>query len=81
MDAGSGAITAGAITAGSDRTDLSGVADRLSGILQGEASSRADRISQLKADVASGAYRVDANAVSRAMVKETLSASGDSTSK
>jgi flagellar biosynthesis anti-sigma factor FlgM len=70
---------AGTTASGSDRTELSGLADRLTELLRGDSASRAQRIAQLKEAVANGTYHVDAAAVSRAIVDEALSAA-DSTS-
>lgn len=65
---------AGTTVSGSDHTELSGLADRLTELLQGDSVSRAQRIAQLKEAVANGTYQVDAAAVSRAIVNEALSA-------
>ena len=67
---------AGTISVGSDRAELSGVADRLSALLQADSSSRAERIRQLTEAVANGTYHVDAAALSRALVNQAISAPG-----
>lgn len=65
-------VDQGIITVGSDRADLSGVAGRLSEMLQPDTSARAEKVTRLKEAVASGTYQVDAAAVSRALVDEAL---------
>jgi flagellar biosynthesis anti-sigma factor FlgM len=62
----------GTITAGSDRAHLSGVAGRLSEILQQDPPARSEKVTRLKEAVASGTYHVDSAAVSRALVDEAL---------
>lgn len=64
-----------ASAAGSDSVELSGFAGQLSKTLQANSSSRAQHVSQLAESVRSGTYKVDAGAVSRAMVEHSLSAS------
>jgi flagellar biosynthesis anti-sigma factor FlgM len=68
---------AGTVSVASDRTELSGVADRLSDMLQTESATPADRIQQLKEAITSGDYQVDAAAVSHALVEGALSAGSD----
>ncbi len=53
---------------GGDSVELSG----LSQILQASASRRDERVQSLSAQVRGGSYKVDANAVSRSLVQETL---------
>jgi len=66
----------GSINVGNDRADLSGVAGRLSEILQTESTQRAERIRQLKEAVAAGTYEVNPADLSRAMVNEALQTGG-----
>jgi flagellar biosynthesis anti-sigma factor FlgM len=73
--------TAGSLTVAPDRTELSGVADRLTEILQADSGARAERIQQLKETVASGAYHVDSAALSHAIVNEALSSGSNDTAK
>lgn len=78
----SGGKTGSAKRSASSATDsvqLSGFADRLSRTMQEAATTRTQRISQLSAAVSSGAYHVDAKAISQAMVGEAIS-SGSSKS-
>jgi flagellar biosynthesis anti-sigma factor FlgM len=57
-------------SAASDQAEISSTA----GILQSEASSRAERVEQLRDAVQSGRYQVDAEAVSKRIVEESLGA-------
>ncbi len=55
-------------TGSGDSVELSG----LSRILQASAIRRDERVQSLSAQVRGGSYNVDANAVSRSLVQETL---------
>jgi len=61
----------GAMSISEDRTELSSVAGKLSEMLQTD-PARAERIRELKAQVANGTYEVDAQGVSRAIVDHAL---------
>jgi len=61
----------------SDQTDLSGVAGKLSELLQPE-PGRSERIRELQQAVANGTYRVDSASVSRAIVDEAIGATNTS---
>jgi flagellar biosynthesis anti-sigma factor FlgM len=58
--------------AGQDRVELSGLSGQLSRVLGASSADRSAKVSRLSAQFQAGTYQVDAQAVSRSMVKETL---------
>ena len=56
-----------------DSADLSGLAGKISQAVSKDSASRAAQVEQLRAQVASGTYQVDAAATSRGIVNESLS--------
>jgi hypothetical protein len=60
--------------AGTDRVDFSGLSGRLGSVLGAQSAERAARVASLGRDVQSGRYQPDASQTSRALVRETLSA-------
>ena len=62
----------GNVSAGADSVELSGFSSRISEALRTDSASRAQRVAQLTAAVQSGTYRVDAGAISHALVNEGL---------
>lgn len=72
-DRGSGTRTGGATApANGDRVELSNTLGSLSRALSSHSASRAARVQELTAQVASGQYRTDSKATSRAMVAEAI---------
>ena len=68
-----GSSSSGAVS-GADRVELSGALSRLSESLSSFQQSRASRVESLTAQYQSGQYQPDSQAISRAMVSESLSA-------
>jgi flagellar biosynthesis anti-sigma factor FlgM len=62
-----------------DEVRLSGLAGRIAGAMDADASQRASRVAELTATVQSGRYEVNARAVASAMLDESLAshASGE----
>jgi flagellar biosynthesis anti-sigma factor FlgM len=57
---------------GRDSADLSGLAGKISQAVSKDSASRAAQVEQLRAQVASGTYQVDAAATSRGIVNDSL---------
>ena len=55
-----------------DRAELSDLAGKIAHVVGSEAQGRTQRVEKLRAAVAAGTYSVDAQALSRALVTETL---------
>lgn len=62
----------GAPAAGGDHLDLSGAAGRIRDVLASLAAGHAARVDQVASEVQAGRYRVDAQALSRAMLADSL---------
>ena len=63
---------------GADRVELSGFSGKVSQTLQADATSRAQRVSQIASAVRSGNYKVDSMAVSKAIINQAITTSGTS---
>jgi len=57
---------------GKDRAELSSLASKISDAVKKDSDSRAARVEELRAQVASGAYQVDAAATSHGIVNDSL---------
>ena len=65
--------TAAAASSSSDGIQISQFAGKLSKVLESDSASRSQRVDRLAAAVQSGTYKVDAHAVSRAIVDHAIS--------
>src|SRR6266540_1096129 len=57
---------------GADRAELSGLAGKIAGALSKDSADRAAKVEQLRAQVAQGSYRPDAEAISKGIVTDAL---------
>lgn len=74
--AGGGAAQRGKGAESSDRVELSGFSGRVAEALRTDSQDRAGRVAKIAQAVQSGAYKVDARAVSHALVNEAISTGG-----
>lgn len=61
---------------GRDSAELSGLAGKISQTVSKDSANRASQVEQLRAQVASGTYQVDAAATSRGIVNDALANAG-----
>jgi flagellar biosynthesis anti-sigma factor FlgM len=61
---------------GADRVELSGLSGRVASALKADSADRAAHVSRIAEAVRSGSYKVDAKAVSKALVSDALASSG-----
>jgi len=69
---GKGGSVSKAGSGASDSVQLSSLSGRISQSLETDSASRAHRVSQIAAAVQAGTYKVDASAVSRAIVDQSI---------
>jgi flagellar biosynthesis anti-sigma factor FlgM len=67
----------GKVSQSGDSVQLSGFSGKVSQSLQTDASARAQKVAQVAAAVKSGTYKVDAQAVSRAIVDHAIAGGVD----
>ena len=73
---GSNQSGSGQVSSSGDSVQLSGFSGKVAQTLQSDASARAQKVSQIAAAVQSGTYKVDAKAVSHAIVNQAISGGG-----
>src|SRR5947208_27066 len=74
--AGSGSSRAAGTSGSEDRVEFSNTLETLSRVIGADDASRAERVDQLAAQYAAGAYQPDSPATSRGMMAEAFAAGG-----
>ena len=69
---GSNPSGSGQVSQSGDSVQLSGFSGKVAQSLQSDASARAEKVEQITTAVQSGTYKVDAKAVSHAIVRQAL---------